>query len=188
MTALATIPAQLIPVPSGTAGVRATLRVMVKLAKQYKTHPTIRELAKGLVGSCAPRDQWCEVTQLQHFVRDHVRYTLDVHGVETVQTPLNTLGYIEQPDGTWVPNGSPPVAAGDCDDSSTLLAALLLSIGIPGAFCAVAVNDETEFSHVLVEARLAGVADYVPLETIVAGAEPGWFPPDATCQMLAHFG
>ena len=196
MSSAAAIPSRLIPVPTGLAGVKATLALMVRLAKQYKVHPFVRELAKTLTARCAERDQLCEVTALQHFVRDQVRYVLDVHEVETLQTPLNTLGYIELPGryipntrlpADWRPNASPPVAAGDCDDKATLLAALMLSIGIPGCFCAIAVNDEPDPTHVLVKARLHGYG-YVPLETILPGVEPGWFPPDASCEMLAHFG
>lgn len=163
---------------------------MVALAKSYKKNPYIRELAKHLVSGCADRDVICEITQLQHFVRDQVRYTLDVHGYETLQTPLNTLGIIEQPDGTFHSFGNPPEASGDCDDKATLLASLLLAVGIPGRFCAIGTGRFGEFSHVLVEARLRlrYTVELIPLETIVPGAEPGWFPPDATCQMFANFG
>lgn len=181
------VPAQVVSIPSGRAGVQATLALMVKLVRQYKAHPLIRETARSLVQGCADRDVDCEISALQAFVRDSIRYTADVDGVETLQTPVVTLGYLEPAFGQYGAGGT---ASGDCDDKSTLLASLLQAVGIPGAFCAVQLQGSGVYSHVLVEARLrrrTGV-EYVPLETIVEGVGPGWFPPDATCFMLAHFG
>lgn len=170
--------AQLLNIPSGTDGVRVTLKLMVQLARQFKTDPLIRETAKSLVGGCAERDLLCEVTQLQHFARDQIRYLRDVHDVETLQTPLNTLN----------------TRQGDCDDKASLLASLLLAIGIPAAYCAIGVRGGP-YSHVMTEAilRTRSGIQYVPCETILKvdpvtgrSIEPGWFPPDATCVMLAH--
>lgn len=126
---------------------------------------------------------------LQAYVRDHVRYTKDVLDMETIQTPLNTLGYLEQPDGTLTSTTNPPSAKGDCDCKCVLLASLLMAVGIGGRFCAVGVQG-MQFDHVLTEARLRtrSSVEYVPLEVIIAGVQPGWFPPDATCLMVAHFG
>jgi transglutaminase-like putative cysteine protease len=189
------IPSRTVTIPSGEAGINATLRFMVALVKLYKGHPLIRETARALVQSCADRDTDCEIAALQAFVRDQIRYTGDVSGQETLQTPVVTLGYQEfQPasgagssydPGLWQPGGT---ASGDCDDKSTLLASLLCAVGIPGAFCAIGI-DGGPFSHVLVIARVrrrTQVAN-VPLETIVPGAGPGWFPPDTTCTKLVHF-
>lgn len=180
------VPAQVLTIPSGRAGVQATLAVMVRLVRQYKAHPLIRETARALVQGCADRNYDCEIAALQGFVRDQIRYTSDVSGVETLQSPVVTLGYLEPAFGQYASGG---IASGDCDDKSVLLASLLLAVGIPGAFCAVQVDQSGIYSHVLVEARLrrrTGV-EYVPLETIIDGVGPGWFPPDATCFMLAHF-
>lgn len=181
------IPSALLEVPSGLPARRETLRCMVRLARTYRAHPVIRELARTLVASCPENDVRCELTALQNFVRDNVRYTGDVYEVETVQSPLSTLGLIEGPDGSLDSVTSPPPAAGDCDCKATLLASLMLAIGIPGAFCAVGLSSSDDLSHVLVEARL-GPGDYLPLEVIVPGAEPGWSPPGVQCFMLAHFG
>lgn len=180
------IPAETLTVPAGTAGVRATLKLMVGLVQRYKLHPLIRETARSLVQGCADRDQLCEVGALQAYVRDQIRYTADVSDVETLQTPVVTLGYQEPGFGQYAEGGT---ASGDCDDKSTLLAALMAAVSIPGAFCAVKVAGQSDYSHVLVVARLrqrTQVAN-VPLETIVPGVEPGWYPPDTTCFMLAHF-
>ncbi len=191
------VPAQHVPIPSGLAGVKATLRLMVELVRRYKAHPLIRQTAVALVQGCPERSEACEAAALQSFVRDSIRYVADVAGVETLQTPVVTLGYLETRPPTWdlsgrmldpgeyAPGGT---AAGDCDDKSVLLATLLQAISIPGRFCAVGVNGEA-LSHVLVEARLRqrNSVTYLPLETILPGVPAGWFPPDASCFMVAHF-
>ncbi len=140
---------------------------MVSLVRQYKTDLNVRNTAIQLTHACAPKDRRCELTQLQRFVRDGVRYVGDIEGVETVQTPIATLRLL----------------AGDCDDKATLLCALAASIGIPTRFCAIGV-DEGDFSHVMAQAKLG--SGFINMETIIPDVEIGWFPPDATCVMTAH--
>jgi transglutaminase-like putative cysteine protease len=177
------IPARVFQVPSGEAGVRETLKVMVKVARTYKAHPLIRETARAAVAGCSDEPS-CKAAALQSYVKERVEYLSDIWDVETLQTPIVTLGYREPSFGAYMDGGT---ASGDCDDHSTLLAALLLSIGVPGCFCAVGLNGEP-ISHVLVQARLRERerVEYLPLETIVP-APPGWFPPDVSDFMLAHF-
>lgn len=74
--------------------------------------------ALALVERLRPYDTEGEIQALNAFVRDRIRYTRDVLGVETVQTPQATL----------------MIGQGDCDDKATLLASLLMSIGIPAKF------------------------------------------------------
>jgi transglutaminase-like putative cysteine protease len=179
------IPAEVLPIASGEAGVRATLKHMVKIARQYKTHPLVRELARRVVQPCKSGDQAAEAAALQSYVQQRIRYVADVWDVETLQSPVITLGYREPSFGAYMPGG---VASGDCDDQSVALAALLLSIGIPGCFVAVGM-DGGPFSHVLTQAQLRERTQvrYIPLETIIPAA-PGWFPPETTEAMIAHFG
>ena len=72
---------------------------------------------------------------------------------------------------------------GDCDDKATLLNALAASIGFSTRFCAIGVRGG-DFSHVMAQMRLG--SGWINAETIVPGIPLGWFPPDATCTMLAH--
>jgi hypothetical protein len=140
---------------------------MVRLAKQYRTDVSVRQLAQQVVHSCAPKDYGCEVTQLQHFVRDQIRYVRDVRDVETIQTPRRTL----------------EVQGGDCDDKALVLSALLESIGFRTRFEAIGVRGG-DYSHVLTAVQLG--RGWIPLETILPNVEPGWFPPDQTRLMVAH--
>lgn len=163
----ASVPSQLSDLPAGVDGIKATLKQMVRFARQYKKDPGIMTLARQLCDHLPDKDYGAEMTCLQHFVRDQIRYVRDIHEVETLQTPIRTL----------------EIRSGDCDDKSTLLAALLASVGFPTRFVAVGFKDGP-YSHVLAEAQLG--TRWIPLETIVAGREPGWFPEGVTRQMLAH--
>lgn len=140
---------------------------MVKIQQQYKTDLHVRTLAVELVQGCAPKDKPAELATLQRFCRDRIRYVNDIDGVETLQTPVQTL----------------KLRAGDCDDKATLLCALAGAIGFATRFCAIGVRGQ-EFSHVMAQARLG--AGWINCETIVPGVDIGWFPPDATSTMLAH--
>lgn len=168
-------------IPAGLAGVRATLKLMVQYVRAYRVDVDVRELAMGLIANCPPRNLRCEYTQIQHWVRDHIRYTRDVRDVETLQTPKATLR----------------IRQGDCDDQAVLLASMLESIGARTRFEALGVRGGG-YEHVITAVQ-AGVSrathepQWVPLETIIAtdprtgeSIEPGWIPPDTTRVMLAH--
>lgn len=167
------VPSSLGELPSGEGATRATLRHMVDLVKEYKKDVGIgtlaRQLIGGTLGATNTKDYSGYVRALQHFVRDNIRYVPDVEGVEMLQTPVRTL----------------QIRTGDCDDKSVLLASLLASIGLATRFIALAFNNGP-FSHVLTQVRLG--TSWIPLETIIDGAEPGWFPdnPAPSAYMLAH--
>ena len=112
-------------------------------------------------------DRLGEVKALHAFVRDHIRYTNDPKNVELVQTPRATL----------------EMGTGDCDDKSSLLAALLESIGRPARFVALAFKPSAMFSHVLVEVKHG--KSWMPLETI-RNVAAGWGPPNVSRRMVIH--
>jgi len=172
--------------PGGLGGVRRTLRIMVDVASTFKTDLHVRTLAVCLVGGrvitlangsqvryplCRPKDYVSELRVLHAFVRDHIRYVRDVEGVETLQTPIQTLN----------------VLAGDCDDKAMIFNALAGAIGFPTRFAAIGLRGEP-FSHVMPQALLENFGDYVNAETILTDppVELGWEPPEATEVMYAH--
>lgn len=169
-------PSQLLSIRPGSGGVTDTLKLMAQLAKQYKVDPLIRQTAARAISSAPEKDDLAEAAALQNWVRTNIRYTADVLDVETLQTPDYTLqeGY------------------GDCDDQATLLATLLLAVGLPAAYCAVGVDNEP-YSHVLAFAGVRGLNNYVSLETTLTTDPqtgepigPGWFPQNATCVRFFH--
>ena len=144
--------------PDGVAGTRATLKRMASLVKQYKADPGINLLALDITRGLASYDHIGEIRSIQRFVRDAIRYVMDVEGVETLRTPPVTIEY----------------EAGDCDDKAVLLCTLAATIGYQTQFIAVGFDGEN-FSHVLGAVKLG--TRCIPCETIVPGVEAGWFPP-----------
>jgi transglutaminase-like putative cysteine protease len=132
--------------PGGDAGTAATLGIMRRLALEGAQDVTVRETAIAIVrgANAAGHDSLAELRALFTFVRDRVRFTSDILGVETLQGPRYTLR----------------VMAGDCDDRATLLVALARSIGLPVdlKFRAVAVDKRRpgSFSHVYVVGVING--------------------------------
>jgi Transglutaminase-like superfamily len=174
------VPYSIGEIPSGEAGVRATLAIMVDVVLEYRLSPTVRMWAQELAGACPNRDRLCQVEAVHAFVRDCIKYLPDVRDVETIQTPDYTLG----------------MGSGDCDDQATLVASGLESLGFATRFCAIARGGEG-FSHVSSQVHLG--KGWLNLETILpvlpypwgdypAGAPlpVGWFPPDVTCVKLAR--
>lgn len=153
--------------PPDAPGTRETLKIMGGLVKQFKHDPMIRDAAISLTAHLPPRDWTGQARVLYEYVRDQIRYTRDVLGVETIQTPPVTI----------------ELEAGDCDDKSTLLATLLQSIGHPARFVATGYKSPASFSHVYVETLLGD--KWVPLDATTT--KPfGWEPRVPTARMI-HF-
>jgi transglutaminase-like putative cysteine protease len=132
--------------PRGDAGTRKTVAIMQRLAHEGSNDLEVREAAIDIVRQAGvpSHDRYGELRALYVFVRDRIRFTNDILGVETLQGARYTLS----------------VRAGDCDDRAVLLSALAMSIGIPAmlSFRVIAVNPSRprSFSHVYVVARLKG--------------------------------
>lgn len=153
-------------IPSGEAGTKTTLKLMSKLTRTGKTDLPVRGLAMALTRHLPQKDWVGQVRAIHAFVRDKIRYTKDVRGVETLQTPIKTL----------------EIGQGDCDDKSMLAAALLESIGHPTRFIAVGLRGGP-FSHVLIETKIG--TKWVPVET-TEPVELGWLPAGITSVMRWH--
>ncbi len=158
---------RLADLPAGVAGIRATLDHMVRLTKQGRKDLGVRTVAMELVRELPQKAFADQVVNLFQFVQKRIRYVSDVRDVETLQAPKYTL----------------EKGQGDCDDKSTLLAALLESIGHPTRFAALAIQGGP-FSHVIVETRLG--AKWKPLDATVSYAYVGWLPPGITSFIRAH--
>lgn len=149
---------QLSGIPSGVAGTRQTLKIMARLVKDYRTNPTIRNVAADMVQHLPGMSFHGEAKTLFDWVQRNVRYLQDVNDVETIQAPDVTL----------------QDRRGDCDDQATLLAALLESIGHPVRFVAIGYTNPSEFDHVFVETRIGDT--WEGCDTTVPEAYFGWSP------------
>lgn len=150
----------------GKRGILQTVKVMRDLVEQYKQDPQIRSTALSLVAMCPEKDPLAEIGAVFRFVRDSIRYTMDIYDVETLHTPDVVL----------------EIGQGDCDDKSVLLASLLESIGYETAFKVTGYNGP-DFEHVYVFVRGYGVAAHLD------ATEPedmGWEAPGATVSMYVQ--
>ena len=177
-------------IPSGVAGVKATLRLMVDRCRKF-LHPnsgnlddaqrllSVRRCAQELTYPVAEKDYWGEISALHLFVRDQIRYTHDMLCAETIQDPDYTL----------------TVRSGDCDDKSILFCCLANCIGYRTRFCAVGMPSELDpngdnFSHVSGQCLIDDCgwinAECIPIDETGTKVELGWVPPQVTCLMFAH--
>lgn len=143
-------------IPSGVGGVIATLDEMVKFARSGKRALSVRLAALEAVSEVPGKYYREEARAIQQFVRDRIRYVRDIRDVETLSAPEQTLEF----------------GQGDCDDKSTLVAAMLESLGHPARFVAVAFRPGI-YEHVYVETKIG--RNWISVET----TEPvdfGWEP------------
>ncbi len=111
-------------------------RMLVELGKR---DPKVRDLAVHVIRQCKSKDQLCEAKTLHAHVRDKVRYVKDIASVERFATPQRTL-FMEK--------------AGDCDDSSIALSALLESIGHETRLILIDPDLSGRFTHVIAQVKI----------------------------------
>lgn len=158
----------------GWRGTERTLGHMAALTVSDARNFTLIRIATMIARRCPPRDQKCQGQAILDFVKEYIQFILDpishdengrTSGLELVQAPLKTL---------WR-------RAGDCDDQSTLIAALGMALGIPAAFVVIKAdrNNLQEFSHVYPALLING--KWLPADSTVKRSWLGWEPP-------VHFG
>ncbi len=111
-------------------------RMLVELGKR---DPKVRDMAVAVTRQCKSKDHLCEAKALHSYVRDKVRYVKDIAGVERFATLQRTL-FMEK--------------AGDCDDSSIALSALLESIGHETRLILIDPDLSGRFTHVIAQVKL----------------------------------
>jgi transglutaminase-like putative cysteine protease len=167
MPVLRALPSITMSIPEGEAGTRETLKLMRSLVRLYKSNPYIRDFAGNLVKGLPGKAWFSEIRAIFSYVQTNIRYTQDINGVETLQTPTATLG----------------LGYGDCDDMCTLLCSLLEAVGHPTAFIAVGFEPgEYEHVYVLTMAGDDPNRQWISLDP----TEPnpmGWYPPDTVSFM-----
>jgi len=134
------------------------MKTMKSLINQGKKNPRVRLLAGDIVRYLSPKDWINEARSIQRWVRDNIRYTKDIVGVETLHSAEKVLelGY------------------GDCDDKTILVAAMLESIGHPTKLKAVGFSKKS-LSHIYPLVKIKN--KWIPVETTEKGWELGKEPP-----------
>jgi len=154
-----TYTARLAAVPAAGSANRHTLRLMRSLIDAGKVDPAVMRAAHSIIYTQPERDEIGECAALFDFVRDHVRYVRDVHGVETLCTPAMTLQRL----------------IGDCDDQTMLLCALAEAAGYPTRLV-MAGYQSRDFEHVFCE--IFALGQWFACDPTERSAHFGWAPPD----------
>ncbi len=153
-------------IPDGIAGIRATLKIMRDIIKEYRKNPDVIYTARRIIldAGIPPKNYSGEVNAIFEFVRDQIRYTRDPVGMELVQTPDATL----------------KLGVGDCDDKTVLAGSLLNATGHPVQIVAIG-KIPGVLSHVYLETKIG--PNWVALETTLDWPL-GRAPQDFRCKMI----
>ncbi len=138
---------------------------MRDLIREGRSALPVRLKAAEIIRGLPPKKWMAEASAIQRWVRDNIRYTKDINGVETLHTAEKVLelGY------------------GDCDDKTILVGSMLESVGHPVRIKAVGFSPGA-LSHVYPEVKLG--AKWVPVETTMDGWELGKEPPGILSQLI----
>lgn len=131
-------------IPEGYSGTMRTARHITNLIKQGAKDFLVRQTAIDILvqRSVKPKDYVGEIRALFEWVQQNVRYTKDTVRVEVLHSAPRML----------------QLRAGDCDDFSILLGAMLEAIGHPVRLVLTGPNPSRQdlFSHIYVEAYCNG--------------------------------
>lgn len=149
-------------IPKGYAGTRKTVELIAHLIREGAKDFCVRQTAiEILLRQGVPAKNYLgEIATLFEWVRQNVRYTRDIHRVELLHTARRML----------------ELRAGDCDDMTILLGAMLKSIGHPVRLVLAGFNPRKKelFTHIYLEVFHKGW--WIPLDATVS-RPMGWAPP-----------
>lgn len=152
-----------VSIADGEGGVRQTVRHMQAFVNGPEGigAPAVRAAALDAVRGF-PESQ--EIEKIFQWVKNNIEFRGEAE--ETLQTPLVTL----------------QLKAGDCDDQTALVAAMLKSLGYQVEIKTVAVerDDPNLSTHVYAVVKDKKTKQWIPLDTTVGTAFAGWEPQDIT--------
>ncbi len=134
-----------------------TINAMAEMVKDFKINPKIRQIALSIIMTAPERDAMAETQTIFNWVRDTIKYRKDIAGVETLQTPIQTIQF----------------RSGDCDDQVILLNALLESVGIKTRFVVIAQKRRGVWNHIYSQALIGrDFYDMDPIRDVDFGEGP----------------
>lgn len=149
-------------IPKGYEGTRKTVELIANLVREGAKDFCVRQTAIEILlrNGIRGKDYPGEIRALFEWVKRNVRYTRDIHRVELLHTARRML----------------ELRAGDCDDMTILLCAMLKSIGHPVRLALVGFNPKKKqlFTHIYLEVFCRG--RWIPLDPTVR-RPMGWAPP-----------
>ena len=153
---------RIVRVPKGRRGTFVSAGLIAELIREGARDFYVRQRAIEIFReACArPKDRWAEVGALFHWVRNNVRYTRDIFRMELLHTARRML----------------ELRAGDCDDMTILLGAMLVSTGHPVRLALTGFRRTRphSYSHIYPEVNLRG--KWIALDATMSHPI-GWAPP-----------
>lgn len=148
-------------IPSGYRGTLRTIGHVGELIRRGAKDFLVRRTAVAILRQCAvrPKDYLGEIKALFEWVQRNVRYTRDIFRVEVLHSARRML----------------ELRAGDCDDMTILLGALLEAVGHPVRLVVTGHDPQRQdlFSHIYPEVLHQG--RWIPLDATMPHPM-GWAP------------
>jgi transglutaminase-like putative cysteine protease len=153
---------RVVRVPRGPAGTLASARMIAGLILDGAKDFYVRQKAIEIFRTyrVRPKDRFGEVCSLFEWVRQNIRYTRDIFRVELLHSARRML----------------ELRAGDCDDMTVLLGAMLVATGHPVRIVLTGFKRTRPhvYSHIYPEVLVRG--RWLPIDA--TSAHPiGWAPP-----------
>ena len=133
-----------------------TIKIMKVFAIQGSCDPFIVDLTRRIIKNVEVKNQFEQANEILRWLKAHIKYVDDVRNIDTVMHPVLIARDYKQ---------------GDCDDMSTLCAAMLLSINIPARFAIIKISSN-EYEHVYAEAYVNG--KWYAMDPVYRDAYLGW--------------
>jgi hypothetical protein len=157
-------------IPTGLAGTRRTVVHVGRLIRDGAGDFYVRQKAIDilLARGVPPKDYLGEIAALFQWVQRHVRYTKDPFRIEVLHSARRML----------------ELRAGDCDDMTIVLGALIKSVGHPVRIVLTGPDPRRPdlFSHIYLEAR--HLDQWIPLDATMP-YPMGWSPRTPVRQVLS---
>src|SRR5437867_4501111 len=153
---------QIYRVPKGRRGTLATARLIARLICKGSKDFYVRQKAIQIfvLYRVRPKDRFGEVCALFDWVRRNIRYTRDIFRVELLHSARRML----------------ELRAGDCDDMTILLGAMLMSTGHPVRLILAGFRPHKPhvYSHIYPEVSVRG--RWIPIDATMPRTI-GWASP-----------
>ena len=161
---------RIVRVPKGRRGTIVSAGLIANLIREGSRDFYVRQRAIRIFreAGAPPKDRWAEVCALFHWVRGNVRYTRDIFRTELLHTARRMI----------------ELRAGDCDDMTILLGAMLVSTGHPVRLVLTGFRSKRphSYSHIYPEVYVKG--KWIALDATM-NRPIGWAPPALWKQICA---